>query len=44
MGGFVASPPSTPEAYEDEDDDGDADVTNAEDDDASSSNADEMST
>ena len=56
MGGFVDSPPLTPEAFEDEDDDADVDAEDAEDDDADvdvedaeddgagSSSADEMST
>ena len=45
MGGFVASPPPSLEAFEDEDDDDDATASNDEDDgDASSSSADEMST
>ena len=45
MGGFVASPPPTPKAFEDEDDDVGATASDDEDDgDASSSNADEMST
>ena len=44
IGGFVDSPPPTPEASEDEDDDGDVDASDVEDDGASSSNADEMST
>ena len=45
MGGFVASPAPTSEASEDEDNDADADAdaSNAEDDGASSSSADEMS-
>ena len=43
MGGFVTSPPLL-EASGDEDDNGDADATNAKDDDASSSSVDEMST
>ena len=45
MGGFVASPPPSLEAFEDEDDDDDATASNDEDDgDASSSSADKMST
>ena len=43
MGGFVTSPPLL-EASEDKDDNGDVDATNVEDDDTSSSSADEMST
>ena len=44
IGGFVASPPPTLEASKDDDDDGDADATDVEDDGASSSNVDEIST
>ena len=45
MGGFVSSPPLTLEAFEDEDNDGDATASDDEDDgDASFSSADEMST
>ena len=43
VGGFIDSPP-TLEASEDKDDDGDADAEDGEDDGASSSSADEMST
>ena len=44
MGGFVASPPPTLEASEDEDDADDADVSDDKDDGASSSIANDMST
>ena len=44
IGGFVDSPPPTPEASEDKDDDRDAEASNAEDGGASFSSADERST
>ena len=43
IGGFVDSPPPTPKAFKDEEDDADADASNAKDDGASSSSANKMS-